>query len=411
MNPSRSPRAQAAAPTPGMKTTAVRIANQRTILSMLSREPGLSNADLARRSGLAPQTVSAVLDDLDAVGLIVRGEVRRGKRGQPATPVYLHAEGAFVIGAEIGWKRLEVVLINMLGAEIARYNASHDYPDASSVFDIVAGKAKEFSALLTAAQRQRLKGIGIAMPGGLGERSPLIAPPPEQARLWPTIDAAERLAEMTELDAAVYNDGNAASWAELVAHPVPRPRSFAFLLLDDFVGAGIFTDNRLWEGVSGASANLGSMLVTDRQGKPCFVHEIASLYGLANRLQGIGLGIEAVSAPNPTPQLTAVLNEWIEDTAFAVAQTFLNTATVLEYEVAIVDTALPRPVLETIVAACGKHMATLPSLGRKPPRIEAGHLGRSGGAVGAGELNLYQRYFSTQPEHMARYGGSAIKGG
>ena len=53
------------APTPGMKTTAVRIANQRTILSMVSREPGLSNADLARRSGFEGRLVILPEPDID----------------------------------------------------------------------------------------------------------------------------------------------------------------------------------------------------------------------------------------------------------------------------------------------------------------------------------------------------------
>lgn len=39
-------------------------------------------------SGLAPQTVSAILNDVEAAGLIVRGEVLRGRRGQPATPIF-----------------------------------------------------------------------------------------------------------------------------------------------------------------------------------------------------------------------------------------------------------------------------------------------------------------------------------
>ena len=35
-----------------------------------------------------------------------------------------------------------------------------------------------------------------------------------------------------------------------------------------------------------------------------------------------------------------LLDDWIEDASFAVAQTILNTATVIEFETAIVETVL-----------------------------------------------------------------------
>src|SRR5205085_7747280 len=97
----------------GMKPATVRLANQRAVLTIIAREPGLSNADIARRSELAPQTVSAVLNDLEAFGLLRRGPVLRGRRGQPATPVFIDGSGAFAVGIEIGWKHLEVVLISL----------------------------------------------------------------------------------------------------------------------------------------------------------------------------------------------------------------------------------------------------------------------------------------------------------
>ena len=68
----------------GMQQTGVRQTNQRAIFTLIAQEPGLSAAELARRSRLAPQTVSAILDDLDRAQLLKRGEVLRGRRGQPA---------------------------------------------------------------------------------------------------------------------------------------------------------------------------------------------------------------------------------------------------------------------------------------------------------------------------------------
>ena len=70
----------------GLQHQGLRRANERAVLTVIGFNPGVSNADIARLSGLAPQTVSAILTDLDGMGLIARGEVLRGRRGQPATP-------------------------------------------------------------------------------------------------------------------------------------------------------------------------------------------------------------------------------------------------------------------------------------------------------------------------------------
>jgi DNA-binding MarR family transcriptional regulator len=45
---------------------------QYAVLSALEREPGLSNAELARRSFVTPQTMLRILENLGALGLLAR---------------------------------------------------------------------------------------------------------------------------------------------------------------------------------------------------------------------------------------------------------------------------------------------------------------------------------------------------
>jgi hypothetical protein len=93
----------------GLQHTGLRRANERAVLTLVAFNPGVSNAEISRLSGLAPQTVSAILVDVERAGLITRGQVLRGRRGQPATPIFLKADGRFAIGCEIGWRHMESV--------------------------------------------------------------------------------------------------------------------------------------------------------------------------------------------------------------------------------------------------------------------------------------------------------------
>lgn len=380
----------------GVQPASVRQSNQRAVLTVISLEPGCSNADIARRTGLAPQTVSAVLDDLEAAGLLKRGAVRRGGgRGQPATPIYINPEGAFAIGAEIGWERIEVALTDFSGRVVDRKRRDYAYPDAKTIFADLGQMVGAVRGAVSAAAQRRIVGLGLASPGGIGDRTSLATPPSGQEELWGGIDIALEAARATGLDVQHVNDGNAACWAEFVAHGSPRPGNFMFLLIDTFVAAGIVAEHRLWQGATGASANLGSMLVADRRGTSRFVHQVASKFALQGRLESSKFTLaDALDGRRPDAQ--SVVSEWIEDAAFALAQTILNTATVIEVDFAVIDAELPRPLLERISEAVGRKLLDIPSLGRRRPDVRMGHLGRSGAAQGAAQLKMYRRHYSRE---------------
>jgi predicted NBD/HSP70 family sugar kinase len=379
----------------GVQPASVRQSNQRAILTVISFEPGCSNADIARRTGLAPQTVSAVLDDLEAADLLTRGAARRGGgRGQPATPIYLNPEGAYAVGAEIGWERIEVVLTDFTGRVVERHRRSYAYPDATTVFADLAEMVNTVTSSLSSSSQRRLVGLGLASPGGIGEMSSLLTPPQAQSELWAQLDMAAEAARATGMDVQYVNDGNAACWGEFVAHQSPRPGNFMFLLVDTFVAAGIVAEHRLWQGATGASANLGSMLIADRRGRSRFVHQVASKFALRTRLERSTLTLADALESSGKAEAHSILSEWIEDAALALAQTILNTATVIEFDFAVIDAELPQPVLRRIIEAVSRKLLDVPTLGGERPEVRPGHLGRSGAAQGAAQLRMYHRHYS-----------------
>jgi predicted NBD/HSP70 family sugar kinase len=201
---------------------------------------------------------------------------------------------------------------------------------------------------------------------------------------------------------SLFNDGHAACWAQRVAHPAPRPLSFVFLVLDTFVGGGIVAENRLWEGTNGGSANLGAMLVTDRDGHMRYLHEIASLWALERRLEPAGFRLDEVVGRTPiAPALRQVLDSWISDAADALAQTLINTTRVMEFELAVIESALPPALTGEVVAMTDRRIAQFPNLVHSPHvPVIAGQLGRSGAAQGAALLRMHRRYFSRELAHM-----------
>src|SRR5690242_14677753 len=84
----------------GTRQTGVRLYNERLVLSLVRRHHALPKADIARLTGLSPPTVSAIVGELEADGLLIRKAPQRGRVGQPSVPVSLNPDGAFSIGVK-----------------------------------------------------------------------------------------------------------------------------------------------------------------------------------------------------------------------------------------------------------------------------------------------------------------------
>lgn len=381
----------------GLQHQGLRKANERAVLTVIGFNPGVSNADISRQSGLAPQTVSAILADLDGAGLIMRGEVLRGRRGQPATPIFLHPEGAYAIGVEIGWRHLEVLLVNFNGQVLARERRDHDYPDGATLPDTIAGVMERLVVPLTQAQRGRLANLGVALPTNMADNIGLVGAPEAQRTIWQRLDLAAELRRRTGLEVNLFNDGNAACWAELTAFPRPRPTDFIYFLISQYIAAGIVGQGMLWEGPSGNSANLGSMLVSDGQGRPQAAHFIASVAALRARLTAAGFHLAGADPAGwDWEGFGAVLEHWLTDSARALAKVVFNTATVIETRLVVLDSILPPAIVTRLVERLEGELRLLPVAPYVPPQVLPGHRGALAPAVGAAELTLYRRYFSRQ---------------
>jgi len=379
----------------GLQHHGLRRANERAVLTVIGFNGGVSNADIARLSGLAPQTVSAILTDLDRAGLIMRGEVLRGRRGQPATPIFLRAEGAFAIGVEIGWRHVDVLLLDLHAQVLTRQHRHYTFPDATTILGDIVTMIEAVLAGLPTDRRERLVDIGVALPSNIADNLSLVAAPDEQRALWARVDVAGELARRTGLAVTLFNDGNAACWAELIAFPKPRPANFIYFLISRYIAAGILGEGMLWEGPNDNSANLGSMLVSDGKGQMQAAHFVASVTALENRLAEAGFVVD----PSQMEQwdwagFGPVLDRWIADSAQALAGVVFNTTRVIESGLVVLDSVLPPPIVARLVERLDAELRRLPIAPFTPPQVLSGHLGGLAPAIGASELTLYRRYFS-----------------
>lgn len=379
----------------GVAQSGVRVANERAVLTLIAGIPGVSNADIARRSGLGPQTTARILSDLEERDLIIRGAVLRGRRGQPATPYRLNPQGGYAFGVEIGWNHIEVLLQDIAGQPLAAVRRAYAFADPARVFGQVGAEIATLLSGLTPRQRERLVGISVTTPGAFGPLLQRLGADQSIIAAWADIDIAARITQETGLPAIWVNDGNAAAWCEITMHPPPRPAGLASFFIGTFVGGGVVARGQLLEGPHGNAADLGAIIVNDGKGQAQYLHLIASLDALSRRLAEAGYdpGVEAPRYWN-WQALEGHVDPWIDEAGYALAQAILSTAALSEIDVAIINGDVPAGFIARIVARTGHHLEALPRLVPVLPRLIPGRAGPSAPVLGAARLLLFRQHFS-----------------
>src|SRR6478609_8944308 len=93
----------------------MRAMNEQLLLEHIRSADGISRADLARVSGLAKNTVSLALANLERANLVRPTGLRTGVPGPAAVLYELRPDCGFVLGLDVGRQYLRAGLADMSG--------------------------------------------------------------------------------------------------------------------------------------------------------------------------------------------------------------------------------------------------------------------------------------------------------
>ena len=141
----------------GTNQVGVRLYNERLVLSLIRRHRELPKADIARLTGLSPQTISIIMNQLTDDGLLQRGNPTRGRVGQPSVPYSLSPGGAFSFGLKIGRRSVDLYLINFVGEIVEALHETYRYPTPSGVREFARRGIQSITDKLS-EQKPRIQG-------------------------------------------------------------------------------------------------------------------------------------------------------------------------------------------------------------------------------------------------------------
>jgi N-acetylglucosamine repressor len=267
-------------PRRGADHNVMREVNRSLVLALVKEGGPVSRASIARSTTLAKPTVSAIVDELIAEGLV--REIGPGSTavsgGRPPILLEFNARSQLVVGAHIGARRTTIAIGDAAGVEIARRELPTPRDDPGAALRLVAAEALAAIADV-ALPAAKLAAVGAVLPGLTDFHTGVCLLAPNLG--WRDVPVRDILA--AELGAPVYvhNAGQAAAVAENLEGAGQRVGDMALLYAGTGLSAGVLTDGRVFHGVGGTAGEIGHNAVPGNE-EPCNCGKIGCLETVAS---------------------------------------------------------------------------------------------------------------------------------
>jgi predicted NBD/HSP70 family sugar kinase len=240
------------------------------VLGRLLRDGPRSRAELSRATGLTKATVSALVADLLARGLVTETAAPSGAMGRPATRVAAEGSSVVSLGMQIEVDHVSACVVDLTGNLRVLERRRQDNRTCGTGA-VLARLAEVTSAVLAGSidSERRVVGAGVAVPGLVEPLSGEVLVAPNLA--WSQLELsglAGRLGLRSGIEVVVDNEANLAALAELDRWDPEVPPSFVHVSGGVGVGAGIVVEGHLLRGVHGFGGEIGH-LVVDPDGRRC----------------------------------------------------------------------------------------------------------------------------------------------
>ena len=355
----------------------------------------MSKAELARATDLSAQSATVIVNRLVEDGLLQPGKAVKGKVGQPSVPYSLDPAGAVSIGIKVGRRSLEVASMSFDYSILERIVRKYPFPHLETIREDMLACTAELFDKMTAAQRERIIGIGISLPDELSAWESTVGAPKGAMADWSSADLSRDMEAAFSLPTTNLNDASAACLAEIAVGARQRHQSFIYFYLGTFIGGGISLGGQLYTGqnnLAGAIASLPTGAVSS--GVASQLLEGASLHYLEAAAEAAGLSPNGFYEDGPLNTIArGLFEDWLKIAAPQIAFAAVAGRAFLDPGMIVLDSSLAPALTREVVAAVKDSIGrNYDKRGLAKINIEAGEIGIAARAIGSGILPFLSEF-------------------
>jgi len=234
--------------------TTTRQINRQIVLNLVHEHQPISRAELARKMGVARGSVTPLVKDLLADGLIYEGARGATARGRPAKLLYVRTVDRLAIGVDIRYSGTSILLGDFSGREISiqRFDTPLD-PD--EMMDELAGRVA--SLVRKFSDVGSCEGIGLVVPGMVDRESGIVLHAPTLH--WRDVDLRGALSRAVNLPVHIERDAVACAMARMWLGPASgdADQNFVYMTVSDGVGTGLVVNGGVLRGTRSTAGEFG----------------------------------------------------------------------------------------------------------------------------------------------------------
>ncbi|MFK3650879.1 ROK family protein [Lysobacter enzymogenes] len=325
--------------------------NRRLVLDFIRQHGAASRKDIQEKVSLSPQTVANITNELESIGLIVSRRQKDLKtRGQPPIAFEINPDAGQSIGISLEPGRASGALVNLVGRIDARCEVKLQGCDRAQ---LLAGLL-ELVATLRRQANARLWGIGVALPGPLGDTE-LSFVGPTALEGWKDLSILDQLQEATGLPLFHSVDSVAGALGETLYGVARHLDNFFYLHLSMGLGGSLIVGRNNYRGADGNATEIGHVPVVPG-GTPCYcgnqgcLERYLSLHSLA---EALGLDDAQVHGPALLERLDATddpaLRQWCEQAGQRLRDAICMIENLLDPQTIVIGGSAPQKLVQRLV--------------------------------------------------------------
>lgn len=238
---------------------ALRHLNQERLFEFLLANGPSTQAELARGTGLSTATVSNIVRDMAAKGVVATSPVNSS--GRRALLVQLSDTGDIAVGVDFGRRHVRIVLSTLgyevLAEESVALPLGYDVATSLQIASDLIDRLLESNGF----ERQSVLAVGVGVPGPIDRRTGTVlqgAILPE----WVGVNLRD-LESVFHFPVVVDNDANLGALAEVTWGANRGIRNLMFVKIGSGIGAGLILNGQPYYGYLGITGELGHTPVVE----------------------------------------------------------------------------------------------------------------------------------------------------
>jgi len=406
----------------GSNINLVKMHNRQAILLSLLHEQSLSRVQLARRTSLSTTTITNLINEMLAQGLVVEeGELLSGEKrsvGRPRTALRLVPEARYAVGVHIGIGLFRVGLTDLYAQLL--HSKIKEFSIAEPPENVLEAIGRTINELLenSAVPRQRVLGVGVGASGLVDYQHGLNVLAPNLG--WRNLPIRTMVSRQVNLPVAVDNNVRCMALGEAFFGAGRQVDSLAFVYGRIGVGAGFVFNGQVFRGAAAGAGEIGHMLMQLDQGEICRCGQRGCLETLVSepvllrqaemlaRREPGGILARALStAENDQPTIERVFTaarqgddsaqQLIEQRATYLGMALANLVNALNPQLIILGGMFAQgadlflPIVERVLRQCA-----FAGLG-EAVQMQPTTFGWRAGVIGAAALALASFFYQTEP--------------